>query len=105
MTATAAKPRKPSLRIVPPASIEELDRILTETAQHMAPMVSRMGSAREKAAAAIKVLDGERAGVEARKELAQRHHDALMTGFDAELADIDGETAMHQAALSAPIPA
>lgn len=102
MTAAAAtKPRKSSLRIVPPASIEELDRILTETAQQMAPMVNRVGSAREKAAAAIKVLDGERAGIEARKELAQRHFDALMTGFNAELADIDGETAMHRAALAA----
>lgn len=93
-------PKKTNLRVVPPATIEELDRVLTETAQHMAPMVSRTGSARETAAAAIKVLDGERAGVEARKELAQRHYDALMSGFNAELADIDSTTAMHQAALA-----
>jgi len=98
MTATAPKvtpitapkrPRRANLRLVPAVDLSEMERVLTETAQQMAPMVSRAAAARQVAEAEVTALQGEREGIVARRDLMERMFAALSQGFEAELADID----------------
>lgn len=92
--------RKPKLAIVPKGNLEELDRVLSEAAAQMAPMISRTGSTRERFEAEIKVLEGERDGVQAREDLARRHFEVLLKGFAEEKADIDQAIAFYSAGLT-----
>lgn len=92
--------RKTKLALVPKTNLEELDRVLTEAAAQMAPMVSRSGSTRERFEAEIKVLEGERDGVQAREDLARRHMEVLMAGFAEEKRDIDQAIAFYSAGLT-----
>lgn len=98
--AKATKPRKPFQAVAQRGpDLDALDRILTETAQQMAPMVSRVGSAREKAAAELRILEADRAALDARENLVDRHYSALKSGFSNERADIDATIAMYRNAL------
>jgi hypothetical protein len=92
--------RKPKLTVVPNTNIEALDRVLTEAAQQMAPMVARRGSTRERFEAEIKALEGERDGVQAREDLARRHFEVLLHGFAEKKADIDAAIAFYSAGLT-----
>lgn len=94
--------RKPAtkLALVPKPNLEELDRVLSDAAAQMAPMVSRSGSTRERFEAEIKVLEGERDGVQAREDLARRHFEVLLKGFAEEKADIDAAIGFYSAGLT-----
>lgn len=92
--------RKPALKLVQKPNLEELDRVLSDAAAQMAPMVSRSGSTKERFEAEIKVLEGERDGIDAREQLARRHFEALLKGFAEEKADIDGSIAFYSAGLT-----
>lgn len=87
----ARKPRSTALRVVVSKGpdLDALDRVLTETAQQLAPMVSRSGSLRARFEAELKILDADHDALRARRELVERHYQALMTGFDGEERDIE----------------
>lgn len=67
----------------------EFERVLTETAQQMAPMISRASATRQTVEADIIALRAEREGITARRDLMERMYQAVMTSFDSDLADID----------------
>jgi len=95
-TATASKEavapkrtKRPELHVVPPVNLEEMERVLTETAQQLAPMISRASAARQASEAEVIALRAEREGIVARRDLMERMYEALSQSFDTELADID----------------
>lgn len=97
---TTMKPRKPATAIAQRGpDLDALDRVLTETAQQMAPMISRAGSARAKAEAELRVLEADREELRARRQLVERHYEALTTSFDGEERDIEATIAMYRNAL------
>ncbi len=99
MTTRRTTLKKPALKLVQP-DLAEMERVLVETAEQMAPMIRRVGSTRQKFEAEAKSLEAEREAVESRRALAQRHHEALMKGFEAELADINGALSFYAAGLT-----
>jgi hypothetical protein len=106
MTAATPAPRKPSraaLRIVASKTGEPdlaaLDRVLTETAQQLAPMVSRTGSVRARMIAEMKVLEADREALHARRRLVESHYKAISTAFDSEERDIDAAISAYRAGL------
>lgn len=90
---------KPNLKLVQP-NLEEMERVLTEAAKHQAPMIQRAESTRQKLDTELKALENERATVVDRQQLAIRHHEALMQGFAAELADIDKAMGLYTGGLT-----
>ena len=103
MTTTSKRKAAANLRVVASKTsgpdLEALDRVLTETAQQMAPMVSRTGSARERMKAEIAVLEADKAAVKARRQLVERHYNALCIAFDSEEADINAAIASYRQGL------
>jgi hypothetical protein len=93
MTAPARKPSRTALRIVASKTGEPdlaaLDRVLTETAQQLAPMVSRTGSVRARMIAELKVLEADLDALSARRRLVESHFEALTIAFDSEERDIN----------------
>lgn len=90
------EPRKQSraaLRVVASKTGEPdlaaLDRVLTETAQQLAPMVSRTGSVRARMIAEMRVLEADLEALGARRRLVESHFNALTTAFDSEERDIN----------------
>jgi hypothetical protein len=95
-TATASKEavapkrtKRPELHVVRGPDLVEMERVLTETAQQMAPMISRASAAKQATETEIAALRGEREGIVARRDLMERMYEALAQSFDTELADID----------------
>lgn len=117
MTATAPKVtpitapkrlrRAAHLHVVPTVDLSEMERVLTEAATQMAPMISRATAARQVAEAEVTALQGEREGIVARRDLMERMFAALSQSFDAELADIDRtiEGKLYGIAVREPQPA
>lgn len=91
--------RKPDLKLVQP-NLEEMERVLTEAARQQAPMISRSVSTAQHFESEVKALEAEREIVVDRQQLAIRHHEALMKGFDAELADIDNAMGLYTGGLT-----
>lgn len=89
ITAPKRSRRASHLHLVPAVDLSEMERVLTEAATQMAPMISRATAARQIAEAEVTALQGERDGIVARRDLMERLFAALSQGFDAELADID----------------
>lgn len=93
----AAKP-KTELRLVGP-DLSEMERVLTEAASQMSPILSRVGSRRAHMEAALKEREGGLQGHDARRELVERHFRALEQSMNAERADIEGDIQMIRNAL------
>jgi hypothetical protein len=91
--------RPPTLQLVQP-NLEEMERVLTESVQQLAPMIRRGPSVRQKMDAEVRALEAERATIVDRQQLAQRHHDALMKGFNLELDDIDDAVRLYTGGLT-----
>ena len=91
--------RRANLKLVQP-NIEEMDRVLQDMAANMAPMIKRSSSTRSKFEMDLKVLEGDRAAVEDRISLVQKHYEALMKGFNAELDDIDKAMGLYTGGLT-----
>lgn len=107
MTTGTPTPRKSSraaLRIVASKTGEPdlaaLDRVLTETAQQLAPMVSRTGSVRARMAAEMKVLEADREALHARRRLVESHYKAISLAFDSEERDIEAAIQAYRNGLS-----
>ena len=94
----AAAKLKTELRIVGP-DLTEMERVLTEAASQMAPILSRVGSRRAHMEAALKEREAELQGHEARRDLVERHFRALEQSMNAERADIEGDIRMLRNAL------
>lgn len=88
-TVTPARKRKPDLHVVRGPDLVEMERVLTETAQQLAPMISRASATKQATEAEIAAMRGERDGIVARRDLMERMYEALSQSFDTELADID----------------
>jgi predicted nucleic acid-binding Zn-ribbon protein len=101
-TSTVARPRtrKPSVAVVARGpDLDALDRVLSETVELMTPMISRAGSARAKAETELRVLEADREALKARRQLVERHYQALTASFDGEERDIEATIAMYRNAL------
>ncbi len=77
-----------------------LDRVLTETAQQLAPMVSRTGSVRARMIAEMRVLEADLEALAARRRLVESHFEALTTAFDSEERDINTAISAYRNGLA-----
>lgn len=97
--AASAAPARSPLKVVGTDTDEAA--FLDATASATAPMIQRLAAHRDRIAQSVKELESERFDLISRRDLVQRQADALVSGLNMHLADIDATIALYEGGMNA----
>ena len=97
---TTTKPRKQATAVAQRGpDLEAMDRVLTETASQMRPMIDRVSSRRAQLQTDLKRREAEAQMLEDDWALLEAHYQAARQGYDEQRADIAADIKMIRNAL------
>lgn len=94
-----ATKKTPALRIVEP-DLTEIERVVTEAATEMQPLVSLESTVRERFINEMRELEGKRDALVEKRDLYRRQLEAAIAGLDQQIADHNATINIYRGGLA-----
>lgn len=94
---------KTALKVVSP-ELEAAEAEFTEASKQSAPMVQRLATHRDRIDLAVKELESERFELISRRDMLRRQFEAVESGLNMHLEDIEATLKLYEGGLNSQQP-